>query len=81
MGMPLVSSAFFSAGIAATIRVSALGEMALAEWLGMTSDTLLAQSAIDRLTSGAHNLTVEGPSHRQRERVVVDETKETSNAR
>ena len=51
-----------------------------AEWLGMTSDTLLAQSAIDRLTSGAHNLIVEGPSYRQRGRVAVDETKELSNA-
>jgi DNA replication protein DnaC len=36
------------------------------EWLAMTSDTLLAQSAIDRLTSGAHTLIVEGPSYRQR---------------
>jgi DNA replication protein DnaC len=36
------------------------------EWLAMTSDTLLAQSAIDRLTSGAHTLVVEGPSYRQR---------------
>jgi len=51
-----------------------------AEWLGMTTDTLLAQSAIDRLTSGAHSLIVEGPSHRQRERVAIDTTKEDSNA-
>ncbi|MET3205666.1 UNVERIFIED_ORG: DNA replication protein DnaC [Arthrobacter sp. UYEF1] len=32
-----------------------------AEWRGMTSDTLLAQSAIDRLTQ-AHTLVIEGPS-------------------
>ena len=34
-----------------------------AEWLAMTSDTLLAQSAIDRLTQGAHILVVEGWQH------------------
>jgi DNA replication protein DnaC len=38
-----------------------------AEWLTMMSDPLLAQSAIDRLTSGAHTLIIEGPSYRQRE--------------
>lgn len=48
------------------------------EWLGMTTDTLLAQSAIDRLTSGAHTLIIEGPSHRQR--VAVDETSEAQHA-
>ncbi len=31
------------------------------EWLSMMSDALLAQSAIDRLTSGAHTLIIEGP--------------------
>jgi len=36
------------------------------EWLPMMSDALLAQSAIDRLTSGAHTLIIEGPSYRQR---------------
>jgi DNA replication protein DnaC len=39
-----------------------------AEWLTMTADTLLAQSAIDRLTSTAHTLVIEGPSYRQRSR-------------
>ncbi|MCZ4077769.1 IS21-like element helper ATPase IstB [Rhodococcus sp. H36-A4] len=38
------------------------------EWLTMTADTLLAQSAIDRLTSTAHTLIIEGPSYRQRTR-------------
>jgi len=55
-----------------------------AEWLAMTSDTLLAQSAIDRLTQGAHTLVIEGPSWRQRGtlngRATIDENKETSNA-
>jgi len=37
-----------------------------AEWLTMMSDALLAQSAVDRLTSGAHTLIIEGPSYRQR---------------
>jgi DNA replication protein DnaC len=45
------------------------------EWLTMMSDALLAQSAVDRLTSGAHTLIIEGPSYRQRDphrRVTVD---------
>lgn len=55
------------------------------EWLGMTSDTLLAQSAIDRLTQGAHTLVIEGPSWRQRasenRRATLDENKVTHNAK
>ena len=39
-----------------------------AEWISMMSDALLAQSAIDRLTSAAHTLVIEGPSYRQRDR-------------
>ena len=39
------------------------------EWMSMMSDALLAQSAIDRLTSGAHTLIIEGPSYRQRDRL------------
>ena len=50
------------------------------EWLAMTTDALLAQSAIDRLTSGAHTLIIEGPSYRQRQRVTVDETREAHHA-
>ena len=38
----------------------------MAEWLTMMSDALLDQSAVDRLTSGAHTLIIEGPSYRQR---------------
>lgn len=51
------------------------------EWLAMTTDALLAQSAVDRLTSGAHTLVVEGPSYRQRQRVGVDAATEVSHAR
>jgi len=40
-----------------------------AEWLPLMADTLLAQSAIDRLTCAAHTLILEGPSHRQRPRL------------
>jgi DNA replication protein DnaC len=50
------------------------------EWLTMTTDALLAQSAVDRLTSGAHTLIVEGPSYRQRGSVALDASKETSHA-
>lgn len=42
-----------------------------AEWLTMMSDPLLAQSAVDRLTSTAHTLIVEGPSYRQREQPLL----------
>lgn len=38
------------------------------EWLAMMDDPLLAQSAIDRLTSTCHELVVEGESYRQRQR-------------
>lgn len=51
-----------------------------AEWLSMTTDALLAQSAIDRLTSGAHTLVIEGPSHRQRQRAGIDPTPEVHDA-
>ena len=49
-----------------------------AEWLTMTADTLLAQSAIDRLTATAHTLVIEGPSYRQRTRASLTQTKATS---
>ncbi|HEX4099583.1 MAG TPA: IS21-like element helper ATPase IstB [Pseudonocardiaceae bacterium] len=54
------------------------------EWLTMMSDALLAQSAVDRLTSNAHTLIIEGPSYRQRNRptrrVGVDPANEAHNA-
>ncbi len=54
------------------------------EWLTMMSDALLAQSAVDRLTSGAHTLIIEGPSYRQRtrpsQRVTVDPPSEARDA-
>jgi len=40
-----------------------------AEWLTMTTDQLLAQSAVDRLTGRAHTLILDGPSYRQRHAV------------
>ena len=55
-----------------------------AEWLSMMSDALLAQSAVDRLTSGAHTLILEGPSYRQRDphtrRATLDPERQTSDA-
>ena len=52
-----------------------------AEWMTMMSDALLAQSAVDRLTSAAHTLIIEGPSYRQRnrlsQRTLVDTNQET----
>ena len=38
------------------------------EWLAMMSDPLLAQSAVDRLTSTAHELVIEGQSYRRRQK-------------
>jgi DNA replication protein DnaC len=38
------------------------------EWIALMTDPLLAQSAIDRLTSAAHELIIEGDSYRTRQR-------------
>jgi len=38
------------------------------EWLAVMADALLAQSAIDRLTSAAYELVLEGESYRRRQK-------------
>ena len=38
------------------------------EWLALMADPLLAQSAVDRLASTAHELVIEGESYRRRQR-------------
>jgi DNA replication protein DnaC len=38
------------------------------EWLPLMHDQLLAQSAVDRLTSACHELIIEGDSYRRRQR-------------
>jgi len=41
------------------------------EWLGLMADSLLAQSAIDRLQSAAYELVLEGDSYRQHQKPAV----------
>jgi len=38
------------------------------EWIGLMSDPLLAQSAVDRLVATSYELIIEGESYRRRQR-------------
>ena len=43
------------------------------EWQALFADPILANSALDRLASGAHQLVIEGPSYRTRRRPELAE--------
>jgi DNA replication protein DnaC len=41
------------------------------EWIGLMSDPLLAQSAVDRLVATSYELVIEGESYRRRQRPTI----------
>jgi DNA replication protein DnaC len=50
-----------------------------AEWLAMMADPLLAQSAVDRLVSTAHELVIEGDSYRRRQKPTTGDPEHEPN--
>ena len=71
---PQQSSDFYEVVIERHRRASTIvtSNRAIEEWIPLFDDPILAQSALDRLAHNAHQIVMDGPSYRSRQRPGAD---------